>query len=200
MLLTWSPAELVDRIYNTWSADYLYDKNIKPTSEFTTTKDQLEKILKKDIILHDCTIHFDDTGNNIIINKGNFLLKEQNNYYLFDYYIYQKETKAIKSYETDHKAGLEIYKNPKIISEETINKYKTFMEATLTAEKKFKLEKEDKKENLIITFSRFADENIIQLGYKGFITPSRNIFFDNNGNITNNYRLTTPPIKSSDNR
>lgn len=182
---TWNPAELVSSVFNRWDTLYLSDKSIMPESNFLDLKKQIEKAINNAIyfegFLNDIT--YDEKGG-ALINRGTFLMEKNGKFTKYDFYIYKNKTKATKTSELDHKAGLVIYKRPQTMTKNDIEESKIFTSATIKVLNTISLETLITKDTKRILLSRglVSKQNLIITSDKS-LKLIRYISFDDNGNI-----------------
>jgi len=182
-IFTSNPAELASNIFNVWDTLHLTDKKIMPAEKFLDLKKLLEETVENQIyfigLLNSVAI---DVNGNSVFNEGTFLMEKNNEFASYDYYIYKNETKAIKTYELDHEAGLAIYKKPQNVDANTIEEYKNFSSAALKALSNINFEELKTKDTKRISISRFMEFNIIQSSDDS-LKPIKTIRFNDDGNI-----------------
>jgi hypothetical protein len=187
IIFTWNPAEIIFSSDNKWSKSYKNTQVAAPASSFSELKKTIEQTVKKPILLSMAgnTIVFDGPGKPII-NRGIFTMEDNNEYKNYDYEIYLNDTKAVKSYESDHKAGITILSQKAgTITGSDLEKEQQFSNAALLAEANIDWSGTKGKNNLTLYLAGIII-NQFQFIYGDSSQVERNILFDLNGNITEN--------------
>jgi len=185
ILFTWNPAEILFRLDKTWSVSSKQNQAAVPVSSFSELKKTIEQAVKKPILLSRVgnTIVFDGSGK-AIINRGMFTAEDNNEYKNYDYEIYLNDTKAVKSYESDHKAGITtLSQKAGTIKGPDLEKEQQFSNAALLAESNIDWSSTKGKNNLTLCLAGIII-NQFQFIYGDSASVDQNILFDNEGRIT----------------
>lgn len=185
ILFTWNPAEILFSLDNKWSTSYENIQAAIPASSFSELKKTIEQVVKKPILLSRAgnTIIFDGAGK-AVINRGMFTMENGKEYKIYDYEIYLNDTKAVKSYESDHKAGITILSQKAgVLKSSDLEKEQQFSEAALLAEKNINWSSTKGKNNLTLALSGIII-NQFQFIYGDSVSVEQNILFDEKGRIT----------------
>ena len=154
IIFTWNPAEILFSLNNKWDSSSAEDQSILPASSFSDLKTVIEQAAKKPIVFSILgnTIVFDGSGKSII-NRGTFAMANGDEYKYYDYEIYLNTTKAVKSYESDHKAGITITQKAGKVMAAEIEKDQAFTAAALLAENKIDWQNTKGKNDLKLSVS-----------------------------------------------
>ena len=187
IIFTWNPAEIIFSLDNKWSTSSKINQAAVPASSFSELKKTIEQTVKKPILFSMVgnTIVFDGSGK-AIINRGMFTMEDNNEYKNYDYEIYLNDTKAVKSYESDHKAGITILSQKAgVLKGSDLEKEQQFSNAALLAEANIGWNNTKGKNNLTLYLAGIII-NQFQFIYGDSASVDQNILFDNEGRIIDN--------------